>query len=420
MAKSPPIAGAPLPEKPPGIWSVICQLKRDLFGKDVENSATFTYDWLADQVGHFTLGFLGTFLLDWINTTFIHWEYATGTTWAVAIVLVFCVVEALDFLGQWRAYEKSSQVFQFNWGEILFNVVTAVYYIALGAVVAAFGMRSASDGVWAFLVMVVFFVGLAIWWLERKICFQQAGMPIYFRLTFFKNTIPIDTAKIIAALSSPGVKPIKRHLVISGPISSGKSTLAAAIGTEFAVRRRMGIGRYTTLAKLLQTIKAAAQGDDQAPDEGRILWSWQTSDLLIVDDVDFLSPPEPGSEHNVEQQKEIAKKLTDMVIQEIEKVVPAIRPGLKHRRTVWVVGDVDDGALEAWCDSIARVIGIGSGEIAVCRFSAKLKDLNIDRVRPEKSERVKLWWGANPGEAESHGTPKPAVREEEEAEGAGS
>lgn len=387
-AKSKPTQAPPLP----GIGSVILQLKRDLFGKDVENCATYTYEWLADQVGHFTLGFTGVFLFHWFNTGVRPlYRGASGWTWAILICAIFVTVESLDFLSQWRTYHQSNRVFQLNTLEILWNCFTAVYYIAIGAVVAAFGIGDAARGFGAAVAGLVLFVVLAVWWLERKICFQQAGLPSYFRLPFFQNTISPTTAAFIADLCKPGPPgaPPKtdRHLIIAGPLSSGKSTLAIAIGTEFAVRRRMGVGRYSTFAKLIQAVQELSAGDQAEAGDGRILWPWQTSELLIVDDVDVVSEYGPGANNDPKLELDIARSRTQFIISKISK---DIRENLKYRRTVWVVGDVDDGRLDLWKAVLAETIGIDPKNMTVCRFADKIRDLKPERSRPAKSERVKL------------------------------
>ncbi len=387
-AKGKPSDSPPLP----GIGSVILQLKRDLFGKDVEDCATYTYEWLADQVGHFTLGFTGVFLFHWFNAgIYTVYRAAAGWTWAIVICLIFVGVETFDFFSQWRTYCQSNRVFRLNTLEILWNCFTAVYYIAIGAVVAAFGIGDAARGFWAAAAGLGFFVAPAVWWLERKICFQQAGLPSYFRLPFFQNTITTPTAAFIADLCKPSPpdepQQTNRHLIIAGPLSSGKSTLAIAIGTEFAVRMRMGVGRYSTFAKLIQSVQEYSAGDKAEVGDGRILWPWQTSELLIVDDVDVVSEYGPGANSDPKRELEIARSRTQFIISKISK---DIRENLKYRRTVWVVGDVDDGRLDLWKAVLADTIGITPGNMTVCRFADKIRDLKTERKRPAKLERVKL------------------------------
>ncbi len=378
--------------KPPGIGDVISQLKRDLFGKDVENAATYTYGWLADQVGHFSLGFVGTLMLTWlVGSCLTPSLFTCGWFWAGAICLLFVGIETADFIWQLREYNASSKTFKFNGFEVLGNCFIAVYYIAIGAVVAAFGTQHPLCGVIAFLVGAVFFAVPAVGWLEQKIRFQQAGLPIYYRLAFFKNDITPDNAKFIADLSHPEcgtpTPSTARHLIIAGPLSSGKSTLAAAIGTEFAVRGKQGIGRYMTFAKLVQTVVAEATGDDGVADEGRILWPWQTSDMLIVDDVDVITQHTTIDHPETIDEVSIAHSRANVII---KLIPPEIRDHLKYRRTIWVIGNVDDGQLDRWKQVIGNVIEIDYKTINVCKFKQPIHKLDKDRPRPEAAQRAKL------------------------------
>ena len=49
---------------------LIKQAVSDWFGKEVQTGYTVTYVWMANQFGHFTLGFLFTFIIVWIVKIF--------------------------------------------------------------------------------------------------------------------------------------------------------------------------------------------------------------------------------------------------------------------------------------------------------------------------------------------------------------
>jgi DNA replication protein DnaC len=73
-----------------------------------------------------------------------------------------------------------------------------------------------------------------------------------------------------------------RHLLITGPLGCGKTSLAVGIGTEFAFA--LGIGRYLTAAKLVQLVADGRRpAREMDYDDGRILWPWRQCDLLIID-----------------------------------------------------------------------------------------------------------------------------------------
>lgn len=56
------------PDAPPFGWRrVLTQACHDLYGtKDVQDAITASYVWMADQIGHLTLGLVPTLLLCWI------------------------------------------------------------------------------------------------------------------------------------------------------------------------------------------------------------------------------------------------------------------------------------------------------------------------------------------------------------------
>jgi hypothetical protein len=280
-------------------------------------------------------------------------------------------------------------VFRFNGLEIFFNTFTAVFYIAIGALVAGFGLLNPLYGLIAILASVPFALGLGYAWLRRKLTFQQAGLPYLYRLATFPNPIDRPTAEFIVKLSRPAsadaAPSTDDHLIIAGPLDSGKSSLAVGIGTEFAVRLRMGIGRYTTLAKLLQTVLKEGQWDQPEFDDGRILWPWQTSDLLIVDDVDVLSDYTPRTPTDVVTRRQIVQSRVDMLKAKIPAVLLA---ALKYRRTVWVVGDIDAGELTHWRAMIADIIGVDTERVRTLKFAQKIMDLDPNRPSPTAAQQV--------------------------------
>ncbi len=383
-ATVPPLPPTP---KPPDVHAVIDQVIRDLFGKDVQDTATFSYEWIADQFGHFALGFEITLALYWIATLFGYQGGVVGLLIGLAVVVVFVAKEADDFYREWTKARTAKSVFKFNGLELFYNTFTAVFYIALGAIVAGLGLLNPIFGLIAIPVTAIFALVLGYAWLRRKLTFQQAGLPYLYRLANFPGPIDKLTAEFIVRLikpSPPGEPPtIAHHLIIAGPLDSGKSSLAVGIGTEFAIR--MGIGRYTTLAKLLQAALKDGQWDKPEFDDGRILWPWQTSDLLVVDDVDVLSFGTPGKPIEVETKHRIAQFHVDTLKAQIPAV---LQSALKYRRTVWVVGEIDDGELTHWRQLIASMISVPTDQVRTLRFHQKIMDLDPNRPMPSAAERV--------------------------------
>jgi hypothetical protein len=339
----------------PSLLDIFRQSKRDFVGKDVQQNTTYSYVWSADQAGHFMLGFVPTFVIHWIGVALKQqfgvdsWfgSEANGILWSAGLVMAcWTGLELYDLYDSWRMARQGSGYFSFNLGNLVWNVATALIYFAFGAVIAALSAWEAAvvlAGLAILLVLQFFLVG--VWWVRRKIIFQQAGLPYLYRIANFSSTIDApddkrrqDLVDFITGLAGPppstdatqnvGDKFPRRHLVITGSQGSGKSSLAAGIGTEFAFNG--GIARYTTMSQLAQYVRnqtnlvpklrapnqrALPREDEQEFNDGRILWQWPSVDLLIIDDIiELLFPLRRRFEERVQSeefQSEIRGRLDD-------------------------------------------------------------------------------------------------------------
>jgi hypothetical protein len=316
---------------PPTSREVLKQVKFDLFGKDVQETPTVSYVWMADQGGHIALGFIPTIVIvkvvfDQLLVENMQDIFGIGdddrssliktVISAAVVMLIWSVKEITDYRREKGRFAASTKYFAFNAAELWRNVRIALFFFLVGATLA---VATELHGWHPWLVLVVLILAV-LWrsksWLQQKITFQQAGLPFLYRLASFDgkiaNPVPPSTAiDFINELCDPQRKPtMPRHLVIAGPLDTGKSSLAAAIGTEYAFR--LGIGRYITMIKLVQSVERKKQeakaraanagpptgtqappsnqgsvqlSDQQEYDDGRILWHWPSVDLLIIDDV---------------------------------------------------------------------------------------------------------------------------------------
>src|SRR6185312_4243180 len=94
-----------------------------------------------------------------------------------------------------------------------------------------------------------------------------------------------------------------KHILLSGPLGAGKTSLAVGIGTEFAFS--LGIGRYLTASKLVQSLADTATVPDEIKMvDGQMLWPLRWCELLIVDDLDAgLSTTQGAYEHLVDPDR---------------------------------------------------------------------------------------------------------------------
>ena len=367
---------------PLGVRRILTQVLRDLIGtKDVQNAIMATYVWMADQVGHIALGALPTAVLCLVVYRSVSsggLQTALYCISAVAVVAGWAVKERIDFTD---VKSRANSTFPSGFYDVWWNVQTALFYFAVGAVIAA----APFIGGYAWLVLIVLLwpvLRIAFWWLRRKLAFQQAGLPYLYRLSdhpFKRENETSEQVDAVCELADFQNHPIrwldvlfrretpmlnrasKNHLVISGPVASGKTSLATAIGTEFAFA--LGRGRYLSAVKLLELLTRNNSGALPVEyDDGRFLWplpnAEDSAQLVIIDDVDIgvAKTADPGrSSYRQLDPGEFEQRLRDLASNS-----PPL--GLFSKcRTVWVVGD--SGDWWNWQNVIAGLMGVNAADI---------------------------------------------------------
>src|SRR5215813_6882493 len=159
---------------PGGVRRVRTQVCHDLYGtKDVQNVITASYVWMADQIGHLTLGLVPTLLFCWLATLVLPaaimgegaWRDAIFAAGAALLFAYWVYKERTDFKD---TKDRAGSVFPFDSGDILWNVKTALLYFAIGGL---FGLAAFIS--WKVCLPVVLLslwpaLRVAFWWLRRK------------------------------------------------------------------------------------------------------------------------------------------------------------------------------------------------------------------------------------------------------------
>lgn len=317
------------------------QVRHDLFGsKDAQDASTLTYTWVADQFGHVTLGFIVTLAL---------WAFLLIKWAAIVVAIIIVVKEAYDYFCELNQRQRA---FRFDWTDVLFNCVTSVIYTWIGAAVAVTAVLfPAWWGLLAALVLVVLSLPIATYWLRRKIALQQSDAPFLYRLANFpENFAGADAPGIITNLVAP-TAPQFRHVVLTGPLNSGKTSLAVGTATEFGYRA--GLCRFISLVKLAQTRFSPGHGMTERPglhagttfQDGRTIWPLNAVELLVVDDSDGGIP-----------QLEIEPcRIKDALIAQLGNDFFSL---MKGRRTLWVAGTNDHA--QSWYTLVASLLTDGN------------------------------------------------------------
>jgi hypothetical protein len=366
---------------PLGFRRVFTQVAHDLYGtKDVQDAITASYVWMADQIGHISLGLLPTLLFGWIWRLICD-GLGLGEGWAIA----GCVAIALAIFAYWIKKERQDFVdtraravkrFLFDSADITWNVKTALLYFGIGGALALGALIH-----WILLIVALILslwpaYRVAFWWLRRKLAFQQAGLPYLYRLTNFAGVIGDAEVEAVSGLCDLKNKPVVlwkvlfgrdviekaapvtvQHFLITGPLRSGKTSLAVGIGTEFAFA--LGIGRYLTAAKLME-LKTGPKDDTKTVasemdyDDGRVLWPLAECDLLIVDDVDGGLPTGTVPAISAIRPVEFSATLK-------ARHGPAPLADMSTKRTVWVLGNTTTA--DEWKGVIADLMDIGPDQI---------------------------------------------------------
>jgi hypothetical protein len=254
------------PDADPLGWRrIITQVGHDLYGtKDVQDAITASYVWLADQIGHLSLGLLPTLLLGWFWRLLCQC-WGLSDRWFI----VGCVAIALGFFVVWVVKEKQDyddtfkraiKRFPFDSSDIKWNIKTALLYFGIGGLLAL----ASFIGLWwligALLLSLWPVIRVACWWLRRKLPFQQAGLPYLYRLKrtsgrsgqalgLFQN-VQSRTGRSGFREGSVRKDPVERLAVPAGisnrsPLRSGKTNWRSASAPNSPA---LGIGRYFSAA----------------------------------------------------------------------------------------------------------------------------------------------------------------------------
>lgn len=347
--------------------AMLRQLGADLIGKDSYRGVTLTYAWLANQLGHFTLGFIPTLLV--FNVWFAGGSLQRPELWAAGCVAAFWFLfEVYNFLGPLLKNKRSiargiyipkkstpDYQFQPSWANVAFDTATDIVYFATGAFSAALFIEPVfSPNGWIVIALLAVLAYPAYFWFKTRIYLQTALYPMQSRLSQWNGPISendkTDILNFIRHCTGRAEPCPGKHLLIFGPSKSGKTALAVGIATE--VSNRHVACSYTTAMKLYCLFHEEAS----SPARGGPLWTWRDSGLLVIDDI---NPGEPVANDLVDAAgfRTFIDKLADVP-------ASANRERLCSANVIWVLGNKRENVTgkDAW-EAMLKEIGVKDGDI---------------------------------------------------------
>ena len=174
------------------------QFKADVYGKEVQSAATYSYMWMADQMGHVCVGILVNQILTvaarWL------WEHLGWHSFAevAGLIVTVAVVAAWEASTFYTDEHNAKALFPLGRELLRDNAIIATMYMALGAVVG-FGFHIGLP--WSDVAVIIACTFIAIWlaprWLRQKIIWQKAGLPYLSRLADMEPTMGAEAAKML-------------------------------------------------------------------------------------------------------------------------------------------------------------------------------------------------------------------------------
>lgn len=342
---------------------VLRQLKADLIGKDSHRGITLTYAWMANQFGHFSLGFIPTLFVHVLIANYTYWMHPVF--WSALIVCIgWFVFELCNFLGPLllrKGLSKSKARFHFqpDWKNIAFDTFTDLCFFWLGTFVAALYLSTEFYLIIVSCVLGVLVLFFSQHWYRTKMYLQAAQYPFQFRLSQWMGEINESDIKTIHQFldsSKPGT-----HLFVYGSKRSGKTSLGIGIGTELSIRHNVCL--YTTAMKLYCMF---FEDEEQRFTGAKNPWNWRDTSLLIIDDI---NPGQPIMNDIVTAEEFL--KIVDTFLDRND----TNRSLIRDKRVIWVLGNENREATHLNWQGMLEKIEVKKKDILCIRLSNEEKVL---------------------------------------------
>lgn len=319
---------------------ILKTIHADLIGKDSHRGITLTYGWMANQVGHFALGFIPVCILHLYLPDLFHCVIYVCCFW-----LAFETYNALSPL--YKKEYKGNGTFRVRWANLTFDTFTDLCFFWFGAFSYYFLASESNSFIYLYFIGFAALLIFIRYWFLTKLFQQNAYFPYQFRLSQWDASINLSNANQIRTFlyKNSGTK----HFLVFGQKGSGKTRISVGMGNEFAIEHRLST--YTTFTKWLIFLDE----DNETSLKSKIsLWSWFQSDILIIDDI-HPGIPLSANRYRANDVYEYVTRVNK------ERNLKA----LKETSVVWVVGTCHpEEGINDWENMLVN-IGIPQSEIMI-------------------------------------------------------
>jgi hypothetical protein len=331
------------------------QLSEDFIGKDAYRGVTLTYAFLANQFGHFALGFIPTILI-YLMLSKLGFTVAEKRWPFIAVALFWIFFEAYNFYKSILKHPDVS-IFKFktkkfpfkpSWGNLVYDLITDLGYFCLGAFLAgAFFVFSLYQTL-IYILPFTLLIMPSVYWFTTKMYLQQAQYPFQFRLSQWDTPVNEETKN--AVLNFIDAEFSGTHLLIFGKNSVENIKLGVGIATEMSFKHNKCA--YTTAMKLFDLFaKEMPQPVSVRPIPS---WTWKNASFLIIDDI---STGHTTNEAIITTQ-EFYTCINNTTFAERNKKI------LKEKKVIWVFGGdtTNENSKQNWA-ALLEKIGIDKTNI---------------------------------------------------------
>lgn len=325
---------------------ILNQFKDDLIGKDSHRGITLTYAWLANQFGHIALGFIPTFIVyhfseNWSKLSWLpsflkdYFSQMNEVKAAILISVIWLLFEIYNFLGPlllkkesrsgaFYIPKKEKYKFKPKWKNVAFDTFTDVCFFALGAFLFSLSIDSKNNPTIIILITLGIYLAFASkYWFVTKMYQFYARFPFQFRLSQWDFSISEENkTKIDNYLNIKDSN--GNHLLISGTLSTGKTSLGVGVLNELSIKNNSCL--YVPAMKIYNYFFK----DEDDVLEDHEIWNWKKADFLLIDDI---NPSEPI------QDKLMDCDLMLSFIDTLNEPNNKNRELIKNKNIIWILGN---------------------------------------------------------------------------------